>query len=84
MTKMTKMIQQKVKSRPIKFCTSTAVDKEKIEEGNFRNNGKFASTIDANGENVENEKVSMCLEQTKRMIRNVDFFNDNAGCNGEN
>ena len=45
-----------MKSRPIRFCTSTAVVKEKIEEGNFRNNGKFASSIDTKVENMENEK----------------------------
>ena len=39
--------------------------KEKFEEGNFRNNGKFASTIDAKVENMENEKFPCVWNRLK-------------------
>ena len=65
MTKMTKRMPQKVKSRPIRFCTSTAVAKEKCEEGNFRKNGKFDSIINTNVENMESEKFPYVWNKLK-------------------
>ena len=56
--------------------------KEKFEEGNFRNNGKFAATIDAKVDNMESEKFPCVWNRLKGWYESL-IFNDNAGNNGK-